>query len=127
MTIANEALGRQPMPTHRPRKALVAIAGGESSDQDALALVDALQALGIETMYLGREESASVLAATAVNVQADAVELCLAGGGSVLLLRELLRELVREGRRDVSIVVHRPPRLVTYTQDGLGSGSARAR
>jgi hypothetical protein len=29
------------------------------------------------------------------------------GAGSVMLLRELLRELTNIGRRDVSIVVHR--------------------
>jgi hypothetical protein len=37
----------------------------------------------------------------------DAVELCLTPGSGVPLLRELLRELIRIGGRDVSIVVHK--------------------
>jgi transcription antitermination factor NusA-like protein len=48
------------------------------------------------------------IAAVAATQRADAVELCVgSGGGKVPLLRELLRELIRIGRRDVSIVVHR--------------------
>jgi methylmalonyl-CoA mutase cobalamin-binding subunit len=57
--------------------------------------------------YLGRDLSAGHIAASAVEAKADAVELCLAGSGGVGLLRELLRELDRLGRREVGIVVHR--------------------
>jgi DNA end-binding protein Ku len=37
----------------------------------------------------------------------DAVEVCVAGGGAALLLRDLFGELRRLDRRGVSIVVHR--------------------
>jgi methylmalonyl-CoA mutase cobalamin-binding subunit len=61
----------------------------------------------VETVYLGREANAARIAAVVVDERADAVEVCLTGGGAVMLLRELLRELTRAGRRDVSIGVHR--------------------
>lgn len=64
-------------------------------------------------MYLGREQSPPRIAAVVVEQRADAVELCLAGTGGVLLLRELLHELIQVGRRDVSIVVHRAESLAT--------------
>jgi methylmalonyl-CoA mutase cobalamin-binding subunit len=64
--------------------------------------------MGVEARYLGREDSGRRVAAAVVDEQADAVELCLErDGGGVLLLRELLRELVKLGRHDVSIVVHK--------------------
>jgi methylmalonyl-CoA mutase cobalamin-binding subunit len=90
----------------------VVLAGSEqTSDRPARGLVERLGELGVETMYLGREQSAHRIAAVVVEERADAVELCLEGLGGVSLLRELLRELIRVGRRDVSIVVHRagPP------------------
>lgn len=61
----------------------------------------------METVYLGREGNAARIAAVVVDERADAVEVCLTGGGGVMLLRELLRELTYAGRRDVSIGVHR--------------------
>lgn len=66
-----------------------------------------LEALGVETIYLGQQRSAQRIAAAVVEAEADAVEVCLAGGNGVVLLRELLRELIRVGHRDVSIVVHK--------------------
>jgi methylmalonyl-CoA mutase cobalamin-binding subunit len=97
------------MRLRRPRRSLVVLAGAApTSDDQGRALVEALGGLGIETTYLGWEDSAQRIAAAAVEQRADAVELCLAGARGVLLLRELLRELIRVGRRDVSIVVHRP-------------------
>lgn len=97
------------MAVRRPRRSLVVLAGGtgaSDSDHGARALVASLGAIGIEAVYLGREESAQRIATAVAEENADAVELLLAAGG-VLLLRELLRELIRLGRRDVSIVVHR--------------------
>ena len=61
---------------------------------------------GIEPIYVGRERSPAQIARTAVAEAADAVELCL-GAGGVLIIRELLRELDRIGRRDISLVLHR--------------------
>jgi methylmalonyl-CoA mutase cobalamin-binding domain/chain len=92
----------------RVRRSVVALAGSvRTGDGAARALATRLDQLGIETTYLGREESARRIAAAVADEGADAVELCLAGTGGVLLLRELLRELSDVGRRDVSIVVHR--------------------
>jgi methylmalonyl-CoA mutase cobalamin-binding subunit len=78
-----------------------------TGDRPARALQASLGELGVETIYLGAEDRAHHIAAVADAEAADAVELCLVGGGGILLLRELLRELIRIGRRDVSIVVHR--------------------
>ena len=58
-------------------------------------------------MYLGREESARRIALSAADAHADAVEVCVAGGGAVPLLRDLLRELRRLDCSGVSIVVHK--------------------
>jgi methylmalonyl-CoA mutase cobalamin-binding domain/chain len=96
------------MSVQRPRRAVVVLAGsGRVNDGHARGLAERLGELGVQTRYLGREQSAHRIAAVVVEERADAVELCLAGAGGVLLLRELLRELIQVGRRDVSIVVHR--------------------
>lgn len=83
------------------------LAGSPRSDRRVLAFAESLGELGVETTYLGREESAQRIAAVAADERADSVELCFAPGAGVLLLRELLRELIEIGRREVSIVVHR--------------------
>ena len=101
--------GGRTMALRRPRRSVVVVADSrESGDRAARALAESLADLGVEAIFLGREESARRIAAVAAAQRADAVELCVgAAGGKVLLLRELLRELIRIGRRDVSIVVHR--------------------
>jgi methylmalonyl-CoA mutase cobalamin-binding subunit len=97
------------MAQRRPRKSVVVLAGSARTGERAvLALADSLARLGVETTYLGREESVERIAAFAVDEDADAVELCLPWGGvGVLTVCGLLRELMEIGRRDVSIVVHR--------------------
>jgi methylmalonyl-CoA mutase cobalamin-binding subunit len=86
----------------------VVLAGsGRTNARCAEALAQSLDQLGVETVYLGREVDAARIAAAVAAERVDAVELCLAGGGGVWLLRDLLRELIAIGRRDVSIVVHR--------------------
>jgi methylmalonyl-CoA mutase cobalamin-binding subunit len=96
------------MSVRRPRRSLVVLAaGGSVGDAAITRLTATLAELGIEAMYLGREPNARRIAAAAVDRCADAVELCLCGNGGVVILRDLLRELIELGRRDVSIVVHR--------------------
>jgi methylmalonyl-CoA mutase cobalamin-binding subunit len=91
-----------------PRRAIVALAADASANDGCVRrLLDALDQLGVQTVYLGREKSAQRIVAAVVKERADAVELCLARSGGVPLLRELLRQLIQIGRRDVSIVVHR--------------------
>jgi methylmalonyl-CoA mutase cobalamin-binding subunit len=90
--------------TRRPRTSVVVFVGEtRANDRGAQALARSLHEAGVEILYLGRERSATC----AADVRADAVEVCVAGGGAVALLRELLRELTRLDRRGVSIVVHR--------------------
>jgi methylmalonyl-CoA mutase cobalamin-binding subunit len=96
------------MAIRRPRRSLVVLAAcAQTSDVSARALAASLAEMGIEAVYLGREQSARCIAVAAAEARADSVELCLPGGRGVLLIRELLRELIRVGRRDVSIVAHR--------------------
>jgi methylmalonyl-CoA mutase cobalamin-binding domain/chain len=96
------------MATLRPRRSVVVLAGsGRTGDSPARALAASLNELGVETICLGREQRADRIARVVVEERADAVEVCLAGSGGVLLLRDLLRELIDIGRRDVSIVVHK--------------------
>jgi methylmalonyl-CoA mutase cobalamin-binding subunit len=91
-----------------PHRAIVALAAGASASDGCVgALLESLDQLGVQTVYLGMEESAQRIVAAVVKERADAVELCLGGSGGVLVLRGLLRELIQIGRRDVSIVVHR--------------------
>jgi methylmalonyl-CoA mutase cobalamin-binding domain/chain len=78
-----------------------------TSDSAARALAESLTKAGIHTAYLGAERTAAEIASTAQQQDVDAVELCLAGTGGVLIIRELLQALREIGRRDVSIVVHR--------------------
>jgi methylmalonyl-CoA mutase cobalamin-binding domain/chain len=94
--------------TLRQRTSVVVFAGQtRASDRGAQALASSLHEAGVEILYLGREPSARRIATCAADACADAVEVCVAGGGAVLLLRDLLRELKRLDRRGVSIVVHR--------------------
>jgi methylmalonyl-CoA mutase cobalamin-binding domain/chain len=95
------------MATRRPRKSLVVLACDGAEDNSARLIATALAEIGVETTYLGREQTAERIARAAADERADAVELCLSQDAGVQLLRELLRELIRIGRRDVSIVVHR--------------------
>jgi methylmalonyl-CoA mutase cobalamin-binding subunit len=78
-----------------------------TGDAPANALVASLRNLGVHVTYLGREGSAERIARVVTEQRADALELCLAPSGGVPLLRELLRELAKAGRRGVSIVVHK--------------------
>jgi methylmalonyl-CoA mutase cobalamin-binding domain/chain len=78
-----------------------------ASDRGAQALASALREAGVEILYLGREPSARRIATCAVDACADAVEVCVAGGGAVVLLRDLLRELKRLDGGGVGIIVHR--------------------
>lgn len=94
--------------TLRQRTSVVVFAGEtHASDRGAQALARSLHEAGVEILYLGREASARRIATCAADVSADAVGVCVAGGGAVVLLRDLLRELKRLDRRGVSIVVHR--------------------
>jgi methylmalonyl-CoA mutase cobalamin-binding domain/chain len=97
------------MALRRPRRSVVVVADTrDAGDRAAQVLADSLADIGVESILLGREESAQRIAAVAAAQRADAVELCVGTtAGKVLLLRALLRELIRLGRRDVSIVVHR--------------------
>lgn len=99
---------RGTMAVRRPRKSLVVLAGESSAGARAgWALAESLPALGIEALYVGRQENAEAIAAVAAAEKADSIELCLVGCSGVQLLRTLLRELIEVGRRDTSIVVHR--------------------
>jgi methylmalonyl-CoA mutase cobalamin-binding subunit len=91
----------------RPRRALVVLAGHPPDEREARRLIGALGALGIEVTYLGADVDACDIALAAAEQGADAIEVCMTGSGGVILLRDLLRELIAIGRRDVSIVVHR--------------------
>jgi methylmalonyl-CoA mutase cobalamin-binding subunit len=100
MTVANA--------TRRQRRSIVVLAGeGVVSEAAPRALKESLAAIGIDAVYIGQEANPTRIARLAVREAADAVELCLVGRRGVLILRELLRELERLGRRDVSLVVHR--------------------
>jgi methylmalonyl-CoA mutase cobalamin-binding domain/chain len=100
-------IGLVSMATRRPRKSLVVLACDGAEENSARLIATALAEIGVETTYLGREQTAERIARAAADERADAVELCLSQDAGVQLLRELLRELIRIGRRDVSIVVHR--------------------
>jgi methylmalonyl-CoA mutase cobalamin-binding domain/chain len=86
---------------------VVLVGNVRTSDRGARALAGTLRQAGFEIVYLGRQRSARRIAAAADEAGADAVEVCLAGGGGLVVLRDLLRELRRLGRREVGIVVHR--------------------
>jgi methylmalonyl-CoA mutase cobalamin-binding domain/chain len=94
--------------TLQTRRSVVVVAGQtRTSDRGAQALASSLHEAGVEVLYLGREQSARRIATCAADSCADAVEVCVVGGGAVALLRDLLRELKRLDRRGISIVVHR--------------------
>jgi methylmalonyl-CoA mutase cobalamin-binding subunit len=92
----------------QPRRAVVVVAGSvQTSERFIQVVTQSLDELGVDATFLGREGDAALIAAAVVAAAPDSVELCLAGGGGVVLLRELLHELIAVGRRDVSIVVHK--------------------
>jgi len=94
----------------RLRRAVVVMAARpRTGERAAHALVQSLTELGVQTVYLGVESDPCRIAQVVESERADTIELCLDGRGGVLLLRTLLRELDRLGRREVSIVVHRMP------------------
>jgi methylmalonyl-CoA mutase cobalamin-binding subunit len=89
----------------RPRRSVLVLAGnGHVGDDAVTAVARSLRATGTELFYLGREDCSARIAAAVADMGADAVEVCIAGNGGVLLIRQLLREL---DRNRVSIVVHR--------------------
>jgi methylmalonyl-CoA mutase cobalamin-binding subunit len=80
--------------TLRRRTPVVVVAGQtRASDRGTQALASSLEDAGVKILYLGREASARRIATCAADACADAVEVCVAGGGAVVLLRDLLREL----------------------------------
>jgi methylmalonyl-CoA mutase cobalamin-binding subunit len=92
----------------RPRRALVVLAGtARVCDSDVQTLISSLRELGIDATCLQDWHSVSRIAAAVADAQADTLELCVKGNSGVLLIRELLRELIAIGRRDVSVIVHR--------------------
>jgi methylmalonyl-CoA mutase cobalamin-binding subunit len=94
--------------TRRQLRSVLVLAGdGRTSDRGARALERTLREAGVEILYLGREESAERIAAVAAESRANAVEVCVSGGGCAPLLRRLLRELASLDCRGVSIVVHK--------------------
>jgi methylmalonyl-CoA mutase cobalamin-binding domain/chain len=94
--------------TRRRRKVVVVFVGdARGSDRGARALASSLEETGIEILYLGRATTARRIALSAAEAGAEAVEVCIARGGAVTLLRDLLRELKLVDRREISIVVHR--------------------
>jgi methylmalonyl-CoA mutase cobalamin-binding domain/chain len=94
--------------TLRQRKSVVVFAGeSPRSDMGAQALASSLSEVGVEVIYLGFETDARRIATSAADTGADAIEVCVAGRGAILLIRELLRELHRLGRCGVHIVVRR--------------------
>jgi methylmalonyl-CoA mutase cobalamin-binding subunit len=99
------------MAVRMPRRAVVAAAGLRGAhDEAASALAETLTALDIDTICLGPVDSAMRIASAVSETHADAVELCLCeGAAGVIIVRDLLRELIRRDRREVSIVVHRVP------------------
>jgi methylmalonyl-CoA mutase cobalamin-binding subunit len=113
------------MAARLPHRAVVALAGQAGSAYSAgAALAESLRTLGIETIWLGSVDDAWAIAEAVSEKQADAVELCLSehARGGVVLVRDLLRELIKRDRRDVSIVVHRvpaPARSSEVTRAGL--------
>jgi methylmalonyl-CoA mutase cobalamin-binding subunit len=98
----------EPPPVRR-RKAVVAVAARNGDHALAVeTITQALGAVGVEAMTLGRVDNAARIAAAVSEAQAEAIQLCIADGATgVPLLRELLRELIRRDLRSVSIVVHR--------------------
>ena len=109
--VLNEGVDRpgEGVTARRRRRSLVVFAGDlRVGRSQATSLIESLARLGIETAYLGHEHDPGRIAAAALEMQVDAIELCLVGSGrGVPLLRQLLRELIDIGRRDVSIVVHK--------------------
>jgi methylmalonyl-CoA mutase cobalamin-binding domain/chain len=104
---SSAVLGAVP-PTLRRRKAIVVFVGDDRvGDRGARALEGSLREVGIDSLYLGHQTDAAQIAACAHAAGADTLEICVAGGPAVRLLRELLQELRRLGRPDLSIVVHR--------------------
>ena len=80
----------------------------KTSDKGAKALTGSLGDCGIDAVYVGRMNSASRIAASVAGERAEAVEVCVAGDSSGMpVVRDLLRELKRDGTTGVSIVVHR--------------------
>jgi methylmalonyl-CoA mutase cobalamin-binding subunit len=86
---------------------IVLFGTARTSDSAAHALAESLGKAGIDTVYVGREDSPRRVAAAVVEHSADAVDLCLEASGGVSFIRELIRELARADRRHVAIVLHR--------------------
>jgi methylmalonyl-CoA mutase cobalamin-binding domain/chain len=87
---------------------MIAVApAARASESAAQALAGSLGSCGIDTVYVGRLDSPRRVAAAAAEERATTVELCIGSTGGATWVRDLLRELRRAGRSDVSIVVHR--------------------
>jgi methylmalonyl-CoA mutase cobalamin-binding subunit len=94
-----------------PRRArsLVVLAneGRSIGESGARALAESLGQVGIDAVFFGQQSNAAQIVSVAVAENVDTIELCLPERGGVRVLRELLRELDRTHRRQMSVVVHR--------------------
>jgi methylmalonyl-CoA mutase cobalamin-binding subunit len=87
---------------------LVVAAGvDEPPVRSTATIIESLEGLGIDAVDAGRVDDPSKIAAMAAAEGVDAVELCVPGGGGVLLPRRVMHALTAIGQREVSIVVRR--------------------
>lgn len=87
----------------RPYRVLIAKPGLDGHDRGAKVIVRALRDAGFEVIYTGIRQTPEMIAAAAVQEDADAVGLSLLSGSHMTLFPEIAKLLKEKGMEDVLV------------------------
>ena len=88
----------------RRTRVLVAKPGLDIHDRGALLLCKAFRDVGMEVIYTGLWQTAEMIAAAAIEEDADAIAISLLDGQPVLIFNEIMEELRKRGGGDICVI-----------------------
>ncbi len=87
----------------RPIRVVIAKPGLDGHDRGAKVIARALRDAGCEVIYTGLHQTPAVIAATAVQEDADVIGISVLSGAHLILFPELMNELAAAGASDIVV------------------------